>query len=178
MTSLIKRQGEMSMKCDTCGLDKKDVKPAYSGYGMYAIPTTEWICSSCRDKAIKLTAEIEEKRKWKGKAACPACKSKLREEGDTKTSITDVGQLFSTVKSAFDFHPGKVMTRFFTGMGKAIYSIAKGEENARVRQCSKCEAYAAKCPKCTKIFIVGKPKLLDGVSAKCPKCGQRVIAYQ
>lgn len=164
------------MKCDTCGVDRKDVKPAYSGYGMYAIPTTERICPDCQEKAINMSRAAAEKSGWKGKATCPACKGKLRKEGDTNTSITDMGQIVQVVSKAFDIHPINMAKRLVTGIGKAILSITKDEKDSKVRQCSKCEAYATKCPTCAKIFIVGKPKMFDGVSAKCPKCGQKVIA--
>ena len=85
--------------------------------------------------------------------------------------------MVQAVSAAFDFNPIGMTKRLFTGIGKAIISIKKDEKDSKVRQCSKCEAYATKCPTCAKIFIVGKPRVFDGASAKCPKCGQRVIAY-
>ena len=165
------------MKCNTCGIERKDVKPEYCGYGMYSIPVTAWICSDCEAKARKRTEEIAKTSGWKGNANCPACKSPLRSEGDINISITDIGTIVQVISKAFDFHPVRMTTRFVTDIGKAIFLIAKDEKESKVRQCSKCEAYATKCPTCAKIFIVGKPKILDGVRAKCPKCGEKVVGH-
>ncbi len=173
----ITRERKTSMKCNSCGVEKKDLKPEYSGYGMYSAPVTSWICSSCEAKAKKKSAEIAEKKRWKGRASCPACKGKLRAEGDIHTSISDIKTIAEAVNATFEINPIGMAKRLVIGIGKAAFSVAKDEKESKVRQCSKCEAYATKCPTCAKVFIVGRPKVFDGVSGRCPKCGQRVVAY-
>jgi predicted Zn finger-like uncharacterized protein len=160
------------MKCEYCGVDRDDVKTIDYGYSIYTVSVPTHICPDCATKAQKMAASAE----WKEDATCPACRGKLREQGDIDASVLELGQMIYTLVTYLK--PVTLIIRSVTGMGKAIFSAIKGEEMSKVRQCSKCDAYATKCPNCSKIFIIGKPKLLDGTSAKCPKCGQKVLAFE
>ncbi len=160
------------MKCDYCRVVREDVEFAWR-YEM-----TVRICPDCAEEEEERQEELRARSEWKEDATCPACKGKLRKQGDTDTSILEAGQMIKAIGTLFDLNPVTMVPRFITRMGKAAFSVLKGEESSIVRQCSKCDAYATKCPECSKIFIIGKSKALDGTSTNCPKCEQKLIAFR
>jgi len=163
------------MKCHRCEVERKNMENVYDHTGGKVVYQ---LCQDCVKKAeeeyIEYMGGILE---WKEDAPCPSCRGKLRRQGDTDTSVIEMGSMIHYAVTYFN--PITMVTRFATGLGKFIFSKIKGEWTSILRQCSKCDAYATKCPKCSQILIPGgKPKIFDGISTKCPKCGQKIIAYE
>lgn len=157
------------MQCHKCGVEQKNMINVYDQAGEKVLYQ---LCPDCAQEEVIVCSIVE----WKEAATCPSCRGKLRQQGDTDTSVLELGRMLHYLVT--NFNPVTFAARSAVGLGKAIFSEIKGEEMSILRQCSKCDAYVTKCPKCSKTFIPGStPKFLDGVSTTCPKCGQKIKAF-
>ncbi|MBT3316124.1 MAG: hypothetical protein HN390_16090 [Anaerolineae bacterium] len=126
---------------------------------------------------VPQSTEVANIEEWSSTAKCSSCQGKLRKQGDSEPTFTELIKGIVWLIGFFTI-VGAIVHVYKTFWHEEI--IARKMAQSVLRQCKNCGKFATKCPKCRKVFVVrGRPAYKKRfIYTKCQYCKIKITAFE